>query len=223
MSGTDKLVDGLCQLARRQGHLPALVMPYMRRLAAAPDLVAPAAEIKSIGMLLFCATPALKSHANPAPKSAHKYHWGTKMSGCGTLNPFACGTLPLAQWVSYGLRWLVDNYRPIFQLVKAPFDTVLQSLASFMTSAPPLLVIAVIILVAWQLASWRLAVVLGAILFFIGFIGVWTETMNTLSIVLTALIFASGSWRRAQNGSMPCCARSLTACRPFQRSCTSCL
>ncbi|MER8760482.1 ABC transporter permease subunit [Mesorhizobium sp. M0976] len=106
------------------------------------------------------------------------------------LNPFACGTLPLAQWVSDGLRWLVDNYRPFFQLVKAPFDTVLQSLASFMTSAPPLLVIAVIILVAWQLASWRLAVVLGVILFFIGFIGVWTETMITLSIVLTTLIFA---------------------------------
>ncbi|MER8792448.1 hypothetical protein NKH71_32345 [Mesorhizobium sp. M0983] len=44
--------------------------------------------------------------------------------------------------------------------------------------------------IAWQLASWRLAVVLGAILFFIGFIGVWTETMVALSIVLTALIFA---------------------------------
>ncbi|MFC3320697.1 ABC transporter permease [Mesorhizobium cantuariense] len=112
------------------------------------------------------------------------------MSGCGVLNPFACGTLPLAQFVSDGLRWLVDNYRPIFQVVKAPFDTVLQSLASFMTSAPPLLVIIIIVLVAWQLASWRLAVVVGAILFFIGFIGVWTETMITLSIVLTALIFA---------------------------------
>ncbi|MER9677007.1 ABC transporter permease subunit [Mesorhizobium sp. M0208] len=106
------------------------------------------------------------------------------------LNPFACGTLPLAQWVSEALRWLVDNYRPVFQLVKAPFDTVLQSVVSFMTSAPPLVVVAVIVLVAWQLASWRLAAVLGAILFFIGFIGVWAESMITLSIVLTALIFA---------------------------------
>ncbi|MES0174017.1 ABC transporter permease subunit [Mesorhizobium sp. M0006] len=112
------------------------------------------------------------------------------MSGCSVLNPFACGTLPLAQWVSEALRWLVDNYRPVFQLVKAPFDTVLQSVVSFMTSAPPLVVVAVIVLVAWQLASWRLAAVLGAILFFIGFIGVWAESMITLSIVLTALIFA---------------------------------
>ncbi|MER9594074.1 ABC transporter permease subunit [Mesorhizobium sp. M0244] len=106
------------------------------------------------------------------------------------LNPFACGTLPVAHWVSEALRWLVDNYRPFFQLVKAPFDAVLQSVVSFMTSAPALVVVAVIVLVAWQLASWRLAAVLGAILLFIGFIGVWVESMITLSIVLTALIFA---------------------------------
>jgi glycine betaine/proline transport system permease protein len=98
--------------------------------------------------------------------------------------------LPLAQWVSDALRWLVDNYRPFFQTVRAPFDTVLQWLTAFMTSAPPTLVIAVIVLVAWQLANWRLAAVLAAILFFVGFIGVWPETMITLAIVLTALVFA---------------------------------
>ncbi|KAA3448107.1 glycine/betaine ABC transporter permease [Mesorhizobium sp. SARCC-RB16n] len=112
------------------------------------------------------------------------------MNGCGLLNPFDCGKLPLASWVSEGLGWMVENYRPFFQTVKAPFDTVLQSLTNFMTTVPPTLVILVVMLLTWQLASWRLAAALVAILLFVGFIGVWPETMTTLSIVLTALIFS---------------------------------
>ncbi|MER9832777.1 ABC transporter permease subunit [Mesorhizobium sp. M0134] len=85
---------------------------------------------------------------------------------------------------------MVDNYRPFFQTIKAPFDSVLQSLTHFMTSASPTLIIAAVILLAWQLSSWRLAAALAAVLIFVGFIGVWPETMITLSIVLTALIFS---------------------------------
>lgn len=112
------------------------------------------------------------------------------MNGCGLLNPFDCGKLPLAEWISDGLRWVVENYRPFFQTVKTPFDAVLQSLTHFMISAPPTLVIVAIMLLAWQLANWRLAAALTAILVFIGFIGVWPETMTTLAIVLTALSFS---------------------------------
>ncbi|MER8395802.1 ABC transporter permease subunit [Mesorhizobium sp. M1340] len=112
------------------------------------------------------------------------------MNGCGLWNPFDCGKLPLASWVSDALRWVVENYRPFFQTAKAPFDTVLQSLTHFMTAAPPTLVIAFIALLAWQLSSWRLATALTAILVFVGFIGVWPETMTTLAIVLTALVFS---------------------------------
>ncbi|MER8409519.1 ABC transporter permease subunit [Mesorhizobium sp. M1307] len=112
------------------------------------------------------------------------------MNGCGLLNPFDCGKLPLAAWVSDALRWTVENYRPFFQTVKTPFDTVLQSLTHFMTAAPPTLVIVVIASLAWQLAGWRLAASISAILVSVGFIGVWPETMITLAIVLTALVFS---------------------------------
>lgn len=112
------------------------------------------------------------------------------MNGCGLLNPFDCAKVPFASWVSDALRWMVENYRPFFQTVKAPFDAVLQSLTHFMTSAPPTLVIAAIMLLAWQLSNWRLAIGLAAILLFVGFIGVWPETMTTLAIVLTALVFS---------------------------------
>lgn len=112
------------------------------------------------------------------------------MNGCGFLNPFGCAKLPLASWVSDALRWTVENYRPFFQMVKTPFDTVLESLTNFMTSVPPMLVILAVFLLAWQLAGWRLAGALVAILLFVGFLGIWPETMTTLSIVLTALVFS---------------------------------
>ncbi|ATU95308.1 ABC transporter permease [Phyllobacterium zundukense] len=112
------------------------------------------------------------------------------MPECTILDPFACGKLPLDSWMSVGLRWVVDNYRPFFQAVKAPIDSMLQSFTVALGAVPPLVVILVIALIAWQIAGIRLAIGLAATLLFVGFIGVWPETMLTLAIVLTSLIFS---------------------------------
>ncbi|MBP1884452.1 ABC transporter permease [Sinorhizobium mexicanum] len=112
------------------------------------------------------------------------------MAECGILDPFACGKLPLADWMTDGLRWAVDNYRPFFQAVKAPVDSMLLSFTAALGAVPPMVVILIVALVAWQIAGVRLALGLAAILFFVGFIGVWPETMLTLAIVLTSLIFS---------------------------------
>ena len=45
-------------------------------------------------------------------------------------------------------------------------------------------------LIAWQIGGGRLAMTVLAALLFAGFIGVWPDTMVTLSIVLTALVLA---------------------------------
>ncbi|MEY9325614.1 ABC transporter permease [Sinorhizobium fredii] len=112
------------------------------------------------------------------------------MAECGILDPFACGKLPLADWMTDGLRWAVDNYRPFFQAVKAPVDSMLLSFTAALGAVPPMVVIVVVALVAWQIAGIRLALGLAAILLFVGFIGVWPETMLTLAIVLTSLLFS---------------------------------
>ncbi|WP_085035676.1 ABC transporter permease [Ensifer aridi] len=112
------------------------------------------------------------------------------MAECGFLDPFVCGKLPLADWMTDGLRWVVDNYRPFFQAVKAPIDSMLLSFTAALGAVPPMVVILVIALVAWQIAGIRLALGLAAILLFVGFIGVWPETMLTLAIVLTSLLFS---------------------------------
>jgi len=109
---------------------------------------------------------------------------------CGALNPFACGTIPLDAWLSAGLRWLVDGWRPFFQAIKLPIDHLLQWFAAFLSATPPSLVVVALGLVAWQIGGWRLALTILGSLLFVGFIGVWNATMITLAIVLTALVLA---------------------------------
>ena len=44
---------------------------------------------------------------------------------CGLLDPFDCGKLPLDAWAADGLKWLVSEYRPVFQSLKWPVDQTL--------------------------------------------------------------------------------------------------
>ena len=110
------------------------------------------------------------------------------MSTSAILDPFQETVIPLAQWVDQGLRWLVDNYRPFFQSIKWPIDQVLRGFDWTLNSVPPTVMIVVFGLIAWQVAGARLAAGIALSLVFVGLIGVWSQTMTTLSIVFTALV-----------------------------------
>lgn len=106
---------------------------------------------------------------------------------CGLLDPFDCGKLPLDAYVADGLKWLVSEYRPFFQSLKWPVDQTLGAFQGAMTGVPPTLMVIILGLIAWQLAGRRVAIGTVLSLVFVGFIGVWEETMITLAIVLTSL------------------------------------
>lgn len=99
--------------------------------------------------------------------------------------------LPVGEWVELALDWTVANFRFFFQAAKAPFDVVLGGLEDALTGAPDLLVLALVALVGWQAGGGRLALVSGASMLAIGLTGAWEESMVTLSIVLTCVIFCS--------------------------------
>ena len=86
------------------------------------------------------------------------------------------------------MRWLVDNYRPFFQSIKWPIDQMLRGFDWTLNAVPPTLMIIVFALVAWQIAGGRLALGTAGSLVIVGLIGVWSQTMTTLSIVFTALV-----------------------------------
>ena len=110
------------------------------------------------------------------------------MDECGLLNLFECGKIPLELWVSDGLRWLVDNYRPFFQAMKWPVDQVLRNFEWALGSVPPTLMLIIFALAAWQIAGIRLMLGVVASLFLVGFLGIWPQTMTTLAVVFTAVV-----------------------------------
>ncbi|NIA70350.1 ABC transporter permease subunit [Pelagibius litoralis] len=99
--------------------------------------------------------------------------------------------VPVGAWVETALQWVVDNFRFVFQAIKVPFDIVLTGLEDGLTGAPDLLMLLIIVLVAWQAGGRRLAAVSAASMIAIGLMGAWEESMVTLSIVLTCVIFCS--------------------------------
>ncbi|MCZ4351761.1 ABC transporter permease subunit [Roseovarius aestuarii] len=99
--------------------------------------------------------------------------------------------VPVGDWVDGALQWIVTNFRFIFQAIKVPFDIVLSALENGLTGAPDLLMLAIIVLIAWQAGGRKLAVVSCASMLAIGLMGAWEESMVTLSIVLTCVIFCS--------------------------------
>ena len=105
------------------------------------------------------------------------------------LNPFELYTLPLQQWITAAVNFLVDNFRPFFQGISLPISITLESIEWLLLSIPPLILLILIALIAWQLAGGRIAIYSVAALSLIGFCGAWEQAMVSLSLVVTAVVF----------------------------------
>ncbi|MBS4688782.1 glycine betaine/L-proline ABC transporter permease ProW [Aeromonas sobria] len=105
------------------------------------------------------------------------------------LDPFQQALLPLDRWVEGGIGWLVENLRPLFQLIRAPVEVTLNAMTHLLQTVPSTLMIGLLTLIAWQLVSGRMALGTLAALVGIGLIGAWSDAMVTLSLVLTSLVF----------------------------------
>ena len=99
------------------------------------------------------------------------------------------GALPVQDGINQGLNWFVDHFRPAFQALRQPVDALLGGVEAALQYPPTLVMIALLSLLAWQLAGARMAVASAASLLLIGLLGIWSEAMVTLSLVLTALFF----------------------------------
>lgn len=105
------------------------------------------------------------------------------------LNPFKLYTLPLDDWITSGVNFIVDNYRPFFQAIRLPISFTLESIQWFFLAIPPLIFLILLGLLAWQVAGGRIAIYSIVALSLIGFLGVWEEAIVSLSLVITAVVF----------------------------------
>ena len=106
------------------------------------------------------------------------------------LNPFENVLIPFDEWTNSGIDWLVINFRDVFLAAKTPIDIVLKAIESFLLFLNPYVVIIFFVLLALQFSSKKLAIGTLISFFIIGFIGAWEESMITLSLVITAVLFS---------------------------------
>jgi len=99
--------------------------------------------------------------------------------------------IPLDEWVQEFVNWLVLNHRDIFQAIKKPIELSLQGLEWLFTSAPPLVIIAIFAVIAWRSAGKGVAVFSVITLVLVGWLGLWTETMVTLAMVISSVFFCA--------------------------------
>jgi len=100
-------------------------------------------------------------------------------------------TMPLDNWIKLAVDWIVGNYRFIFQAIKWPIEKTLNGIEGFLQWLPPEVIIIAIAIIAWRVAGRNVGIFALLALSFMGLIGIWEESMTTLSMVLSSLIFCS--------------------------------
>jgi len=98
--------------------------------------------------------------------------------------------IPLENWVNIGVDWLIIKLAVVFDGIKLITQVVLNNLERFLLWLPWWVVLIAIILVAWRLASVRVAIFSGAAMYFIGNLGLWELCMSTLALIATAVLIS---------------------------------
>jgi glycine betaine/proline transport system permease protein len=101
-------------------------------------------------------------------------------------------TLPLDDWIEVAVKdWLVPNFRPAFRVIQWPVDQVLSGTEAALLGVPFALFLIGAGVVAWWLAGRGVAAFTVASLAFLDLLGIWPQTMTTLAMVLTAVVFCA--------------------------------
>ncbi|MDZ5698910.1 MULTISPECIES: ABC transporter permease [Phyllobacteriaceae] len=100
--------------------------------------------------------------------------------------------IPFDDWINTLVRdFLVPNFRPFFRALQVPVTGVLNMFEAFFQFVPMLVTTAAFALVAWRTVGRGMALFTIIALIFIDMIGLWPETMTTLSMIVTSVLFCA--------------------------------
>lgn len=108
------------------------------------------------------------------------------------LRPSTYGELPLEDWVEWFVKdWLVPNFRPAFRAAQWPVDQVLQGLDALLQATPFIVMVIILGLLASRFTGRGVTVFTVLSLMLLELLGVWSQTMTTLAMTLTAVFFCT--------------------------------
>ena len=97
--------------------------------------------------------------------------------------------IPIGEWIEGNIKeWLFEQ-RPLFKKISAPIDTVLNSLDSLFNFIPFPIILLIFVFFAYRTNGLKFAIFSFVSLVFIDLVDLWSESMTTLAMIFTAVIF----------------------------------
>jgi glycine betaine/proline transport system permease protein len=97
--------------------------------------------------------------------------------------------IPLGEWIEGNIKeWLFEQ-RPLFKKISAPIDTVLNSLDSLLNFIPFPIILFIFVFFAFRTNGLKFAIFSFLSLIFIDLVDLWSESMTTLAMIFTAVLF----------------------------------
>ncbi len=97
--------------------------------------------------------------------------------------------IPIAEWIEKHIKEWLFTQRPLFKKLSAPIDAVLNGLDSLFNFIPFPVVILIFAIIAFRTNGLRFAILSALALISIDLVDLWKETMTTLAMIFTAVIF----------------------------------
>jgi glycine betaine/proline transport system permease protein len=97
--------------------------------------------------------------------------------------------IPIGEWIEGNIKeWLFEQ-RPLFKKISTPIDTVLNSLDSLLNFIPFPIILFIFVFFAFRTNGLKFAIFSFLSLIFIDLVDLWSESMTTLAMIFTAVIF----------------------------------
>ena len=97
--------------------------------------------------------------------------------------------IPIAEWIEKNTKEWLFTQRPLFKKLSAPIETVLNSLDSLFNLIPFPIAILIFIFLAYRTNGIKFSCLTVVGLIFIDLVDLWSESMTTLAMIFTAVIF----------------------------------
>ena len=97
--------------------------------------------------------------------------------------------IPIAEWIERNVKEWLFTQRPLFKKLSAPIETVLNSLDSLFNLIPFPIAILIFIFFAYRTNVLKFSCLTVIGLVFIDLVDLWSESMTTLAMIFTAVIF----------------------------------
>ena len=97
--------------------------------------------------------------------------------------------IPIAEWIERNIKEWLFMQRPLFKKLSAPIDSVLNGLDTLFNFIPFPIVILIFMFFGFKTNGIKFALISAVSLIAIDLVDLWQETMTTLAMIFTAVIF----------------------------------